>query len=162
MREQWRNVAGTSGHYEVSNLGRVRSIDRTINNRTYKGKVLTGTKNRSGHLAVNLSGRRDYIHRLVLETFVGPQPDGMECRHLDGNPENNRLSNLRWGTPFENSTDKGKHGTQYHKLNPNQVRAIRKEYKEMYPKSQRKLASKYGVCLRTIQLVLNRDTWKNV
>jgi hypothetical protein len=51
------------------------------------------------------------VHRLVLEVFVGPCPKGMQCRHLDGNPANNRLENLCWGTRVENAADKRRHGT---------------------------------------------------
>jgi hypothetical protein len=52
-----------------------------------------------------------YVHRLVMESFVGPRPEGMQCRHLDGNPLNCNLENLAWGTPKENSNDKVAHGT---------------------------------------------------
>lgn len=54
--------------------------------------------------------KRYYIHRLVLLAFVGPCPPGMECCHIDGNPINNRLSNLRWGTRRENMEDRVRHG----------------------------------------------------
>src|SRR4051794_38431819 len=65
-----------------------------------------------GHCTVEL-GRDNirFIHRLVLEAFVGPCPDGLECRHLDGDPGNNLLSNLKWGTRLENFQDSVKHGT---------------------------------------------------
>lgn len=51
------------------------------------------------------------VHRVVLEAFVGPCPEGMQCRHLDGDKSNCKLSNLAWGTPLENSDDKFLHGT---------------------------------------------------
>lgn len=51
------------------------------------------------------------VHRLVLEAFVGPCPVGMECRHLDGNKQSNRNTNLKWGTKQENAADKILHGT---------------------------------------------------
>jgi len=51
------------------------------------------------------------VCRLVLLAFVGPCPEGMECRHLDGNPANNRIGNLVWGTKKENIADKKRHGT---------------------------------------------------
>src|SRR6185312_7030300 len=52
-----------------------------------------------------------YAHRLVLEAFVGPCPDGMECCHNDGNPANNRVENLRWDTTSANQLDREAHGT---------------------------------------------------
>jgi hypothetical protein len=55
-------------------------------------------------------GTRD-VHRLILETFVGPCPEGMEACHADGNRLNNRLDNLRWDTPKGNAADRAKHGT---------------------------------------------------
>lgn len=63
-----------------------------------------------GYWAIKLKqgycrGVRKYIHRLVLETYVGPCPKGMECRHLDGNRTNNHLHNLCWGTHLENMED---------------------------------------------------------
>lgn len=75
---------------------------------------LYGHQQRSGHVIVSL-GRKNasYVHRLVLEAFVGPCPEGMECRHLDGNPGNNRLDNLAWGTRKENYEDSVEHGTAY-------------------------------------------------
>lgn len=51
------------------------------------------------------------VHSLVLEAFVGPRPEGLECRHLNGNPLDSRLENLRWGTKSENYADRHGHGT---------------------------------------------------
>lgn len=75
---------------------------------------------RGGRLVVNL--RRNnrqyvaYVHRLLLETFVGSCPPGMECRHLDGNKLNNNLDNLIWGTHQENAQDNVKHERGNRKL----------------------------------------------
>lgn len=66
---------------------------------------------RSGHLRVDLPGRRAYVHHLVMEAFVGPRPDGIETRHLNGDPADNRLSNLVYGTKAENTKDSVRHGT---------------------------------------------------
>lgn len=58
--------------------------------------------------------RRSFtVHHLVLTAFIGDRPDGMLCRHIDGNPANNVLDNLRWGTPSENMRDKRRHGTDH-------------------------------------------------
>lgn len=67
---------------------------------------------RHGHLHVVFhKNKTQCVHRLVLETHVGPCPEGMECRHIDGNPANNNLRNLKWGTHKENAQDMVKHGT---------------------------------------------------
>lgn len=116
--EIWVPTPGIPG-YEVSNLGRVRGIDRTVHFRDgrvyrYRGQILRPAINPvSGYPHVAPKGISRNIHRLVLEAFVGPCPPGMLCRHLNGNPADNRLENLRWGTPSENSYDKGRHGTDH-------------------------------------------------
>jgi hypothetical protein len=95
--EQWRPVAGWKS-YRVSSLGRV----------SRGGRILRPNPLKSGHTTVCLSeGRRAtaYVHRLVLEAFVGEAPSGLICRHLNGIPGDNRLSNLAWGTRAQNATD---------------------------------------------------------
>ena len=106
MTEAWKPVVGYEELYEVSNTGKVWSIR--------KEKTLSPAKNTSGHLYVRLhkgdKGKKKYIHRLVLEAFVGACPEGMETRHLDGNPANNRIDNLIWGTCSDNNFDIVRHG----------------------------------------------------
>lgn len=96
--EQWRTVPGFP-KYEVSDAGHVRGP---------RG-VMTPRMHPRGWLRVNLQrngGRRTFlIHRLMLEAFVGPRPNGMECRHLNGCKTDNRLTNLCWGTTKENVED---------------------------------------------------------
>lgn len=72
-----------------------------------------GEKKGYPHFNIYRDGKRHtgHVHILILLTFVGPKPDGYVARHLDGNPTNNRLDNLAWGTPKENHDDKYLHGT---------------------------------------------------
>lgn len=118
MIERWLPVVGFEGSYEVSDLGRVRSLDRveiwrrTIRGqyiegeRHFKGKILVPTPKEAGHMHVQLGrNNRFYVHHLVLTAFVGPAPAGMECLHWDDDPANNVLDNLRWGTRSENLAD---------------------------------------------------------
>jgi hypothetical protein len=91
--------------FSVSSLGRVRSrLGRYV-----------GTRNADGYWVVSVGRGADkkleYTHIMVLETFVGPCPAGLECRHLDGNSGNAVLDNLAWGTHRENLADKRLHGT---------------------------------------------------
>jgi HNH endonuclease len=89
--ELWKTV----GEYRVSSHGRV------LSKRT-KGYMKPGANN-SGHLFLYLGrGNKRYVHRLVLETFIGPCPPGMECLHSDNDPSNNKLDNLKWGTRSDN------------------------------------------------------------
>ncbi len=126
MSEEWRAVVGFEGSYEVSNLGRVRSLDRHVTyqkqtgktrsvTKFYKGRLLRPGTVKSGHQLVVLGlgniKRSKFVHDLVLRAFVGPPPPETECCHGDGNPANNPLSNLRWGTRLENVADAIKHGT---------------------------------------------------
>lgn len=116
--EEWRPVAGYEGSYEVSDHGNVRSIDRMIINKIgykqrYRGKLLAPRATAEGYLRVGLPHADKRIHRLVLEAFVGPCPEGMEACHNDGNPANNHLGNLRWDTPSANNYDQVRHGTHH-------------------------------------------------
>lgn len=116
-----RAVPGFEGIYEVSDGGRVWSLDRmqTMKNghrRTVKGRELKPALTGGGYPHVSLwrDGRQAWftaVHRIVALAFIGPRPEGMEVRHLDGNPENNALANLTYGTPSENQFDKVRHGT---------------------------------------------------
>ena len=80
-----------------------------------KGKWIKPNTDMNGYLCVRLyiknKRHRCHIHRLVLETYVGPCPKGMECRHLNGDKQDNRLDNLCWGTRSENQKDAVRHGT---------------------------------------------------
>lgn len=119
--ECWLPVRGYEGFYEVSNFGAVRSVGREIkrtNGRRYKstGKLISQKISASGYKIVCLSvrGNKSYkrVHRLVLEAFVGPCPDGMEACHWDDDPANNGLVNLRWDYRSGNRRDgvrNGKH-----------------------------------------------------
>jgi len=103
MTEQWKDVPGYEGQYQVSDAGNIWSVRL--------GRLLAITEHQSGHCSVRLSRKHFYVHALVLSVFVGPRPvrdDGLrtECRHLDGNPRNNVLANLRWGTVKENRADR--------------------------------------------------------
>lgn len=114
--ESWRVIPGYEGFYEASNAGRVRSVDRTLaNGKRRKGKILSparGKLTEHQHVILCRNGKRkmQFVHRAVLESFVGPCPDGMEACHRDGVPTNNHLGNLRWGTPVSNMQDRLRHG----------------------------------------------------
>lgn len=150
--EQWHPVVGYEGLYEVSDQGRVRSLDRLVRRSNqygaegsfmWRGRILKSTwspstgkyrTGKTGYFVVALSDgeRREQrrVHRLVLLAFVGPAPDGYEAAHEDGNFANNALRNLSWKTAKGNSADRIRHGRQSHKptwikLKPADVRAIR-------------------------------------
>ena len=103
----WREVPGSLGRYLVNTQGQVYS--------RWQDRLLQGRPVGSGHIRVYLrlpgGPRGRYVHQLVMEAFVGPRPAGMDTRHLDGNPANNALANLAYGTPSENARDRRRHGT---------------------------------------------------
>ena len=116
---EWRDIPGYEGYYQVSDNGDVRSLDRKIINRlghelSLKGKSLKPKKDYEYlRVELNIHGEAKlfFIHRLVLLAFVGEIPEGMQCRHLDGDATNNNLSNLAYGTVSENQLDRVRHGT---------------------------------------------------
>ena len=116
--EEWLPIPGYEGFYIVSNLGRVMSLDRNVplraSSKNIRGQLLKPMIKKHGYYRVMLSKgdkRTDQtIHQLVLKAFVGPCPVGYQCRHLNGIPNDNRLVNLKWGTPKENAMDKERHG----------------------------------------------------
>ena len=121
----WKPVVGWEGEYEVSDTGQVRSLDRTqtLKNgqrRSYRGRLLRPqATNPSGlHLQVQLRRPGEYrfyrVHQLVLTAFVGPCPDGLMCRHRNGNGHDNRIENLVWGTAEENQQDRVEHGHHHY------------------------------------------------
>lgn len=160
--EEWRPIPDFP-QYEVSNFGRVR-------NRNHKGcgPRLLRPGNVRGYQCVALS--RDgkmfnrKVHRLVLEVFVGPCPDGYACAHNDGDRANNRLGNLRWATCLENAQDRQKHGTQLRgetsgksKLTEELVSEIRNS-----TESGAAVARRLSLAKTTISAVRRRLTWRHI
>ena len=112
--ENWKDIKGYEGLYQVSDLGRVRSFDRVVrNNKTSsvkKGRILKLHKQVDGYIRVALYGvdSKKYltVHRIVAKTFIGEQPgDEYVVMHLNDCKGDNRLENLKWGTAQENSID---------------------------------------------------------
>ena len=115
MEETWRDIGGFEGSYQVSNLGRVRSLDRNVRYSDgriyrYKGKLISPTKDTNGYLQVGLKAKGTQntkrIHRLVAENFFPCDDGDKEVNHIDGDKENNKTENLEWVTSAEN-TQKG-------------------------------------------------------
>lgn len=99
--EVYMPVVGSSYLY-VSKRGKVLS---TRHSET--GQHVYGRTDRQGYTTFSLGNKKAmFLHRMVLFAWVGPPPDRQICRHLDGNPQNNNLSNLKWGTHKENSADR--------------------------------------------------------
>lgn len=116
--EEWRDIPGFK-NYQVSNVGRVRSLGHFApyrdSKRWHKGTVKTPVPNPKGYQTVLLyRGEKKFnrlIHRLVLTAFDRLPLPGEEACHINGDPSDNRVQNLRWGTSSENKTDQVRHGT---------------------------------------------------
>lgn len=115
MPERWLPVVGYEGLYLVSDLGRVYSVRRPGVGKTGRIRKLSPV---AGYPSVSLcrNGVQTtyYVHRLVMEAFVGPCREGQEVRHLDGDPSDNRLVRLAYGTPGENQMDNVRLGTHHY------------------------------------------------
>ena len=111
-KEIWKDIPNYIGLYQASNIGNIkRMIDRYGN----KNEHILAPSSCGRYLHVvlckNNIRKTHRIHKLVLETFVGPCPKGMECRHLNGIKTDNRLCNLQYGTKKENQGDRILHKT---------------------------------------------------
>lgn len=161
--ETWRNVPGYEGHYEVSDMGNV------VSTKSGTRKFMTPLAQTSGHLGVPLclNGEkvRKRIHSLVMLAFVGPYPEGHEVRHLNGDPTDNRLCNLQYGTASENRADAYAHrgrksGQRSHlaKVSDECMDEI-KQLKGV--SSSREVALKYGVSDSYVRQVWRGESRKH-
>lgn len=168
MDEVWKPVNGYEGAYEISNLGRVRSLDRIIPRpgqapERHKGRVLTPIRKTTGYLRVTLrEGNRASqatIHSLVAQAFIGPRPSGADILHLDDDRTNNRLDNLRYGTRSENNIQIMEHGRKIGraKLTLQDVDDIRRRLEQ--GESGYCISKDYGVHSCTIYRIRDGKTY---
>lgn len=156
--------------YTVDIDGNVYSLKHRWGRRK-KPLLLSQNTDRDGYKRVELynSGKKKQylVHRLVLVAFVGACPKGKICRHLDGNPANNKLDNIKWGTYKENEADKAEHGTRllgqnlpWTKLTERCVIRIRALVLAGIQKNH--IAELFGVTPTTIGDITKRRSWKYV
>ena len=173
--EIWKDIEGFEGLYQVSNLGRVKSLVRPYR-RTEK--ILTPTDNGQGYLIVGLripgSVKGMLVHRLVMQAF-GPidNKDEMSVNHKDFNTHNNKLENLEWCTHLENNQHfwrEGGHidlskttGVNHHLnvITEDEVRIFR-EIANQGLYSIRKLSFMFGISPSTGYQIYKRISWKNI
>lgn len=170
MEELWKDIPGYEGRYQASTEGRIRSVDFKVRGvchftgrpfiRTIKGRVLKpGQYCKSGHLSVVLGhgtpGKP--VHQLVMRTFIGAPKDGDEILHINGNPKDNRLSNLRYGTRTENILDVFRQGKAWRKLSVEDVYDIRFEL--FCGMNGSAVAKKHGLSACAISSIKNGRTY---
>lgn len=124
--ENWKPIVGYEGIYEVSDAGRIRSLDRKdCRGNRISGKDIKPRLINSGYLMVHLrdeNGKRTgkLVHRLVAETFLTANKGETQVDHIDENKTNNQLSNLRWVTPKVNTN----HGTGIERASVSRSRPV--------------------------------------
>ena len=165
--ENWKIIKGYE-KYEVSSIGRI------ISNNTYckrkKGRLLTIGHDKDGYCKVSIINKDKIrttasVHRLVALAFIKNPFNKSQVNHKDGNKKNNKIINLEWATPKEN-TYHSRIVLKNQTINPNSKLSftiagkIRSEYKPRKI-SRNKLAKKYNVSKSTIDRVLSNKTWVN-
>lgn len=187
MIEEWRDIPGYEGLYQVSNLGTVRSLDRWITQRFSKvkgyytrlfpGKIIRPFSDKNGYQYVGLSKNnrvdRNPVHYLVLKSFIGERPQNYDCNHLNGKKGDNRLDNLEYCTKSDNLRHSyrflnRKHrdypiGNKHHKakLTDNDVVEIRKLYSSKQY-NQKQLAEIFHVAQTNISIIVRGNGWKHL
>ena len=168
MSEKWTPAVGYEGIYEASDAGRIRSA-RTMTN-TFQGKILSSVPNSRDYQQVSLykNGTKKSIrvHRIIMESFIGPRPDGKQINHIDGDRKNNRLDNLEYVTQSENMLHAYRIGLQLPvwgeahgqgKLTEENVHEIRRLILEGMP--QRLIAIRFNVCQQMISMIATKKRW---
>lgn len=174
--ERWLPIPDWEGYYEASDLGRVRSMNRTVRKGratiTLRSRILSACPDGHGYLQVNLlrNGKaiKRGVHVLVMAAFVGTRPHGMDIRHGPNGKLDNSLANLSYGTRVENAQDKRRDGTHVEGTRSPQAKltdAIVRECRVRYAigdVSMQALAGEFQVSYSAMRQVLCRTRWKHV
>jgi len=174
MTEQWKDIDGYEGLYQVSDRGRAKRVAGGPS--THAGRILKPIKHPNGYLTVTLyrggKSKQMLVHRLVAIAFLGDPPPGCEVNHKNGDKTDNRTENLEWVTASENMKHAyrvlGKqapcvngeaHGCS--KLMRREVIEIRK-LSDVGGHTQAELAEMFGVSKGNIGYIVRRKSWKHV
>lgn len=177
--EEWRDVVGQEGFYQVSNLGRIKTVSRYVESRpgvyiTIREKIRKIGIDNYGYSFVNFSkgGKQTtaFIHRCIAMAFI-PNPDNKkEVNHIDGNKQNNDISNLEWNTPLENNRHawdtglKNNFGENHDrcKLSDLQVAEIRQLKKDNPAITLVSIAKKYNLSKNYVSLLIGNKKRKKL
>lgn len=177
-QEEWEPVRSFEDFYEVSSLGRVRSLDRTITRRDgatkrFKGRILSSAKHNSGYRSVTLAkegvNKSFLVHRLVAEAFLPRAPYHEEVNHKDGNKTNNAVENLEWCSRSENIQHSIKIGL-FTKLVGSQKPASKLTERDVVEIRRhlesgmlvREVAARFGVSTAPISCIKHGKAWTHV
>jgi len=175
--EIWKNIEGYEGLYQISNLGRVKSLERYLGHnhgglKLKKELILKNWLSSTGYYIISLSknnfSKKFFIHRLLCENFIKNPERKREVNHRNGIKTDNTLKNLEWVTSSENTIHSYKTGLQISikgekcklsKLTKEQVLEIRNNYEKL---SASKVAKIYNMSKSAIIQIRNRTTWKHI
>lgn len=176
MSETWKPIPGFEGHYDASDLGRIKILPRTIVaggprpcTKAISGRVLKPSFS-NGYLSYVLW--KEHVqttirgHHAVAYAFLGPRPTGAYVCHKDGDRTNNCLANLYYGSPADNMADARRHGTLAvgeaagsSRLSEAQVQALLRAASNA-PQSD--LARQFGISQAQVSRIVNRQCWRHV
>lgn len=177
--EIWKDIAGYEGYYQVSNLGKIRSLDRYVTGgggrglQKVKGRMMKLQTREFGHVDIllrkNGPEERLWVHRLVASAFIDNPQNLPIVGHLDNDPSNNCVSNLEWCTQQRNIQHCIASGrfrpsigetSPFHKLKEHQVLEIRERHATGEYMSH--LALEFGVAASTVKNIVTRKKWKHI
>lgn len=163
--EKWKKIKGLEGFYEISSLGNVRSVERVVNGRKYKGCNIKPLIGYGGYYSVqlrkNVKKSIFYVHRLVAEHFIDKIDGKNIINHIDENKLNNNVENLEWCTNSENAIHSNKKaGFLSRKFTNEEILKIRQRHNngETIYSITKDLNENGG----TISNIVNYKTYKNI
>lgn len=162
--EIWKDVEGLEGLYQISNLGRVKSLSKLVNckngsKRKTNERVLKPTITKLGYSRIQFGkkGKHKFIHRLVAEAFI-PNPGNLpQVNHKNHDKSDNRVENLMWGNASKNKIHDFDTGNFKKKLSKEEVLEIRNLIKE--GENTQKIANLYNLSRRSVQQIKSGETW---
>lgn len=169
MEEIWKDIEGYEGLYQVSNLGRIKSLERYVWNRfsyiLVKERILKQSNDKYGYCIISLNknnkGKVFKVHRLVAQAFIPNSLNAPQVNHKDEDKKNNYVDNLEWCDSKYNNT----YGTRIERIVRNRENKLsKKQVMEIYTSNlkNKELAQKYNVCTTTIGYIKTGKIWKNI
>lgn len=175
IEEVWKDITGYEGYYQVSNLGRVKSIERTILNTKRKSVILSQAHDKDGYCVTTISkegkAKQYRTHRLVAQAFLDNPNHYKMVNHKDENKQNNNVNNLEWcdnkynlayGTGRRRAAiARSGEKSHLHKLTVEMVREIRTRYKRRSKDANALvLAKEYGIAEAEVLRIVQKTRWK--
>jgi hypothetical protein len=170
--EVWKDIDGWQGLYQVSNIGRIKSLERRLLKRIKPESILKPRLNHNGYLRILFRTKKHYknefVHRLVANTFLLKYSEKLQVNHINGIKTDNNVSNLEWCTPSENRIHAYKTGLQNRakgqnhsmsKLTEDQAKEIKYGFIGM---NHLEVAKIFGITRHAVGLIRNNKRWTHI